>query len=94
METQINSIPICSKTQHRKDSLHLTLKKYKFFKLISTLEFIFIIVFNFWQHFGMARREQVNTALFRSVTGSGHYIFTSTELKLTMLVAIALFLQL
>jgi hypothetical protein len=94
MDTQINSISICSKSQHRKDSLRLTLKKYKFLKLISTLEIIFIIAFNCWQHFGTARRGQVNTALFRSVTGSGHYIFTSTELKLTMLVAIALFLQL
>ena len=40
--------PICLKpfedgqTQHRKDSLRLTLKKFKLFKLISTLEIIFI----------------------------------------------------
>jgi len=42
MDTQINSLPICSKTQHRKDSLRLTLKKFKLFKLISTLEIDFI----------------------------------------------------
>jgi hypothetical protein len=43
MDAQINSIPICSKTQHRKDSLRLTLLKYKFLKLISTLEIILLM---------------------------------------------------
>ena len=49
MDTQINSILICSKTQHRKDSLRLTLKKFKLFKLINTLEIIFV-AFHCWQH--------------------------------------------
>ena len=41
MNTQIHTISICSKSQQRKDSLRLTLLKYKFLKLISTLEIIF-----------------------------------------------------
>jgi hypothetical protein len=68
MDTQINRISICSKSQQRKDSLRLTLKKFKLFKLISTLEIIFIVAFNCWQHFGTAGRGQVNSCISISIS--------------------------